>query len=141
MTILTLENLIKQQSIANKRVLIRADLNVPQHKNGDISDDTRIRASLPAIQICLKAGATVLVTSHLGRPTEGEPTDSDTLAPIANRMEQLLNHPVILVKNWIDGTSNTSERKASDPVFLLENCRLNVGEKKLSFIKTFGWMV
>lgn len=130
MNILTLENLIKQQSISNQRVLIRADLNVPQHSNGDISDDTRIRASLPAIQMCLKAGARVSITSHLGRPMEGVPTDADSLAPVAKRMEQLLGHPVCLVKNWVDGIAADLQNANKNPVLLLENCRLNVGEKK-----------
>ena len=108
-----------------KRVFIRADLNVPQDDNGNITEDTRIRASLPCIQMALDAGAAVMVTSHLGRPTEGEFKPEDSLSPVAARLSELLGRDVQLVSNWVDGVD-------VDPgqVVLLENCRLNVGEKK-----------
>ncbi|MBY0341096.1 MAG: phosphoglycerate kinase [Rhodocyclaceae bacterium] len=111
--------------VAGKRVFIRADLNVPQDDNGEITDDTRIRAALPGIEYALRNGAAVMVTSHLGRPTEGELRSEDTLAPIAKRMGQLLDHPVRLVQDWVDGV----DVKAGE-VVLLENCRVNKGEKK-----------
>ena len=111
--------------VAGKRVFIRADLNVPQDDNGEITDDTRIRAALPGIEYALKNGAAVMVTSHLGRPTEGELRSEDTMAPIAKRMSQLLDHPVRLVQDWVDGV----DVKAGE-VVLLENCRVNKGEKK-----------
>jgi len=111
--------------LAGKRVFIRADLNVPQDDNGNITDDTRIRASLPAIQQALKAGAAVLVTSHLGRPTEGELKMEDSLAPVAQRLGELLGMPVALRRDWIDGISTPP-----GSVLLLENCRCNKGEKK-----------
>ncbi len=109
----------------DKRVFIRADLNVPQDDNGNITEDTRIRASLPAIKMALEAGAAVMVTSHLGRPTEGEFKPADSLAPVAARLSELLGQPVKLVANWVDGVE-----VAAGEVVLLENCRLNVGEKK-----------
>ncbi len=112
--------------LAGQRVFIRADLNVPQDDTGAITDDTRIRASVPAIQAALKAGAAVMVTSHLGRPTEGELRAEDSLAPVAERMEALLGQPVRLVAHWIDGGF---ELKPGE-VILLENCRVNKGEKK-----------
>ena len=111
-----------------KRVFIRADLNVPQDDAGRITEDTRIRASLPAIQMALDAGAAVMVTSHLGRPTEGAFKPEDSLAPVAARLGELLDRPVRLVANWIDGDFSV----APGEVVLLENCRLNVGEKKNS---------
>ncbi|WP_382322570.1 phosphoglycerate kinase [Hydrogenophaga sp. UC242_53] len=111
-----------------KRIFIRADLNVPQDGAGRITEDTRIRASLPAIQLALDAGAAVMVTSHLGRPTEGAFKPEDSLAPVAARLGELLDRPVRLVANWIDGDFSV----APGEVVLLENCRLNVGEKKNS---------
>ena len=108
-----------------KRVFIRADLNVPQDDAGSITDDTRIRASLPGIRLALDAGAAVMVTSHLGRPTEGEVKPADSLAPVARRLSELLGRPVPLVANWIDGV-----KVAPGEVVLLENCRCNKGEKK-----------
>lgn len=111
--------------LRNKRVLIRADLNVPQDDSGAITDDTRIRASLPCIEMALKAGAAVMVTSHLGRPTEGELKPEDSLAPIAARLGELLRRDVPLKQNWLDGVS-----VAPGSVVLLENCRVNKGEKK-----------
>jgi phosphoglycerate kinase len=112
--------------LAGKRVFIRADLNVPQDDSRAITDDTRIRASLPAIRHCLEAGAAVMVTSHLGRPTEGELKPDDSLAPIAARMSELLGRPVPLEANWVDGAFTVQPGE----VLLLENCRCNKGEKK-----------
>jgi phosphoglycerate kinase len=109
-----------------KRVFIRADLNVPQNDAGEITEDTRIRASIPAIRMGLDAGAAVMVTSHLGRPTEGEFKPEDSLAPVAARLSELLGQQVRLVANWVDGGFAV----APGEVVLLENCRLNVGEKK-----------
>ena len=111
--------------LANKRVFIRADLNVPQDDAGNITEDTRIRASVPAIQHALKAGAAVMVTSHLGRPTEGELKPEDSLAPVAKRMSEVLNRPVRLITHWLDGV----DVKPGE-VVMLENCRVNRGEKK-----------
>src|SRR6476661_395242 len=113
--------------LAGKRVFIRADLNVPQDDAGNITEDTRIRASVPAIQQALQAGAAVMVTSHLGRPTEGEFKPADSLAPIATRLSELLGLPVELKQNWVDGVD-----VAPGQVVLLENCRVNKGEKKNS---------
>ena len=125
MNILRLEDLVSQGKVANQRVFIRADLNVPQDDAGNITEDTRVRASVPAIEMALKAGAAVMVTSHLGRPTEGEFKPEDSLAPVAKRLGELLGRDVKLVSNWVDGvTVNPGE------VVLLENCRLNKGEKK-----------
>ena len=111
--------------VKNQRVFIRADLNVPQDDAGNITDDTRIRASMPAIEFALKCGAAVMVTSHLGRPTEGAFKANDSLAPIAKRMGELLGRVVALKANWVDGVE-----VAPGEVVLLENCRVNVGEKK-----------
>jgi phosphoglycerate kinase len=111
--------------LRGKRVFIRADLNVPQDDAGNITDDTRIRASVPAIRHALQAGAAVMVTSHLGRPKEGEFKPEDSLAPVAARLTQLLGRPVPLKSGWIEGVNvNPGE------VVLLENCRVNKGEKK-----------
>ena len=112
--------------LASRRVFIRADLNVPQDDAGRITDDTRIRASVPAIRHCLDAGAAVMVTSHLGRPTEGALTPEESLAPVARRLAELLGAPVPLVTDWVDGGFEV----APGSVVLLENCRGNVGEKK-----------
>ncbi len=112
--------------LAGKRVLIRADLNVPQDDAGAITDDTRIRASIPAIEFALKQGAAVMVTSHLGRPTEGEFKPEDSLAPIAARMAQILGRKVPLIANWVEGGFSV----APGEIVLLENCRVNRGEKK-----------
>jgi phosphoglycerate kinase len=109
-----------------KRVFIRADLNVPQDASGAITEDTRIRASVPCIRLALDAGAAVMVTSHLGRPTEGEFKPEDSLAPVAVRLAELLGQPVRLVAHWVDGGFDLKPGE----VVLLENCRLNVGEKK-----------
>ncbi len=113
--------------LSGKRVFIRADLNVPQDDAGAITDDTRIRASVPGIELALKAGARVMVTSHLGRPTEGELKPEDSLAPIAERLSQLLGRPVALRRDWIDAGEVAP---ATGEVVLLENCRCNKGEKK-----------
>ncbi len=115
--------------LANQRVFIRADLNVPQDVQGRITDDTRIRASVPAIQQALAAGAAVMVTSHLGRPTEGQLRPQDSLAPVAERLAQLLDRRVPLVQNWIDDVAWQSSLDPEE-VVLLENCRVNRGEKK-----------
>jgi phosphoglycerate kinase len=111
----------------NKRVFIRADLNVPQNDAGAISDDTRIRASLPAIEYALKAGARLMVTSHMGRPIEGELRPQDSLLPVAERMAKLLGRPVPLIQHWIDAGELAP---APGELVLLENCRVNKGEKK-----------
>ncbi|MCY0857850.1 phosphoglycerate kinase [Cupriavidus sp. D39] len=130
-SVLRLSDLISQGKIAGKRVFIRADLNVPQDDAGQITEDTRIRASVPAIEACLQAGAAVMVTSHLGRPTEGEFKPEDSLAPVAMRLSELLGKPVKLVQNWVDGNGDVSAVKPGE-VVLLENCRVNKGEKKNS---------
>jgi len=121
MTILRMTDI----DLRGKRVFIRADLNVPQDDAGKITDDTRIRASVPAIRHALDAGAAVMVTSHLGRPTEGEFKPKDSLVPVAKRLSELLGTPVPLRTNWVDGV----DVKAGE-VVLLENCRVNKGEKK-----------
>ena len=112
--------------VRGKKVFIRADLNVPQDEAGNIVEDTRIRASIPSIQYCLEGGAAVMVTSHLGRPTEGEVRAEDTLMPVAVRLGQLLGKPVRLVTDWVDGGFGVEPGQ----VVLLENCRCNPGEKK-----------
>jgi len=117
--------------IAGKRVFIRADLNVPQDAELNITDDTRIRASLPCIRQALDAGARVMVTSHLGRPKEGVWNEKESLAPIALRLSQLLNTQVPLIRDWTDG-GRWLEALAPGHVVLLENCRFNVGEKENS---------
>ncbi|HEY2862607.1 MAG TPA: phosphoglycerate kinase [Casimicrobiaceae bacterium] len=115
--------------IAGKRVFIRSDLNVPLDAQGAISDDTRIRASVPAIQDALSRGAAVMVTSHLGRPSEGRFSAADSLAPVARRLAELLARPVPLVADWADGGPWHQTLRPGDLV-LLENCRFNIGEKK-----------
>ena len=111
--------------LAGKRVFMRADLNVPQDDAGAITDDTRIRASLPAIRMALDSGAAVMVTSHLGRPTEGEVKPEDSLAPVATRLAELLGRPVPLLQDWVGGVV-----VRPGELVLLENCRCNRGEKK-----------
>jgi phosphoglycerate kinase len=123
--VLRLADLAARGELKNKRVFIRADLNVPQDDSGNITEDTRVRASVPAIEMALKAGAAVMVTSHLGRPTEGEFKAADSLAPVAKRLSELLNLPVTLKADWLDGVE-----VAPGQVVLLENCRVNKGEKK-----------
>src|SRR6185436_3662828 len=105
MNVLRFADLCAQGRVAGKRVFIRADLNVPQDDAGRITEDTRIRASIPCIRMALDAGAAVMVTSHLGRPTEGEMKPEDSLAPVAERMSELLGRPVPVVANWVDGVS------------------------------------
>ena len=112
--------------VRGKRVFIRSDLNVPQDDSGAISDDTRIRASIPAIDYARKGGAAVMVTSHLGRPTEGEVKPADSLAPIAKRLSELLGSDVRLITDWVDGGFTVLPGE----VVLLENCRANKGEKR-----------
>jgi phosphoglycerate kinase len=125
--VLRLSDLISEGKLAGKRVFIRADLNVPQDDHGNITEDTRVRASVPAIKAALDAGAAVMVTSHLGRPTEGDFKPEDSLAPVAKRLSELLGRDVPLVANWVDGVE-----VAPGNVVLLENCRVNKGEKKNS---------
>ena len=112
--------------LAGRRVFIRADLNVPQDDAGNITEDTRIRATMPGIKHALAAGAAVMVTSHLGRPTEGSLQPRDTLAPIAQRLSEMLGQPVRLIQDWVDGGFTVKPGE----VVLLENCRGNKGEKK-----------
>ena len=118
-------NRLSQQHLSGKRVFIRADLNVPQDETGTITDDSRIRASLPAIIDAQKVGAKVMVTSHLGRPTEGHPRQIESLAPIARRMGELLGREIRLIENWLQQPFAIADGE----VVLLENCRFNVGEK------------
>lgn len=125
MQFIRLSDLASHDQLRGRRVFIRADLNVPQDDVGNITDDTRIRASVPAIRQALEAGAAVMVTSHLGRPTEGEFKPEDTLAPVAGRLSALLGLPVELQQNWVDGVTI-----APGQLVLLENCRVNKGEKK-----------
>ncbi|WP_323012334.1 phosphoglycerate kinase [Castellaniella sp.] len=124
MTIQTLSDLAQAGALAGKRVFIRADLNVPL-AHGKITEDTRVRASVPAIQLALKAGAAVMITSHLGRPKEGVVNPEDSLQPVADRLSELLQQPVRLVADWVDGV-----QVQPGQVVLLENCRCNPGEKK-----------
>ena len=125
MNVIRFSDLCANGSAKGKRVFIRADLNVPQDDAGNITEDTRVRASVPAIEMALKAGAAVMVTSHLGRPTEGEFKPADSLAPVAKRLGELLGRDVPLVANWVDGVTVEPGQ-----VVLLENCRVNKGEKK-----------
>ena len=125
MNVLRFSDLCAQGKVAGQRVFIRADLNVPQDDAGNITEDTRIRASVPCIQMALQAGAAVMVTSHLGRPTEGEYKPEDSLAPVAKRLGQLLGREVPLLRDWVDGVAVQPGQ-----LVLLENCRINKGEKK-----------
>ncbi len=127
MNVLRFADLIAAGKVADQRVFIRADLNVPLNDAGQITEDTRVRASIPAIEMALKAGAAVMVTSHLGRPTEGEFKPEDSLAPVARRLGELMGREVPLVANWVDGVDVKPGQ-----VVLLENCRVNKGEKKNS---------
>ena len=124
-TVKTLAGLAQAGELKGKRVFIRADFNVPFNDAGEIAEDTRIRASVPGIQMALKAGAAVMVTSHLGRPIEGQLTPADSLAPVAKSLSALLGQEVRLIQDWLDGVT-----VAPGEVVLLENCRVNVGEKK-----------
>jgi len=137
MNVIRFSDLCANGQAAGQRVFIRADLNVPQADDGSITEDTRVRASVPCIQMALDAGAAVMVTSHLGRPTEGEFKPEDSLAPVAKRLGELLGHPyengVPLVANWAGSEGNASVAGvtvAPGQVVLLENCRVNKGEKK-----------
>jgi phosphoglycerate kinase len=125
MNVLRFSDLCSQGKARGQRVFIRADLNVPQDDAGNITEDTRIRASVPCIQMALDAGAAVMVTSHLGRPTEGEFKPEDSLAPVARRLGELLGREIPLKRDWIDGVD-----VAPGQVVMLENCRVNKGEKK-----------
>ncbi|GGH52652.1 phosphoglycerate kinase [Comamonas phosphati] len=125
MNIIRFSDLCAQGKVLGQRVFIRSDLNVPLNDAGEITEDTRVRASVPAIEMALKAGAAVMVTSHLGRPTEGEFRPEDSLAPVAKRLSELLGREVPLVANWVDGV-----KVEPGQVVLLENCRVNLGEKK-----------
>src|SRR5215208_2015443 len=125
MNVLRFSDLCAQGKVAVQRVFIRADLNVPQDDAGNITEETRIRASVPCIEMALRAGAAVMVTSHLGRPKEGEFKPEDSLAPVARRLAELLGREVPLVRDWLDGV-----QVAPGQVVLLENCRVNKGEKK-----------
>jgi phosphoglycerate kinase len=116
---------MSELDLRGKRVLIRADLNVPLDESGKVSDDTRIRASLPGIRAALDAGAAVMVTSHLGRPKEGELRPEDSLAPVAQRLGELLKRDVPVLKDWVNGVS-----VRPGELVVLENCRVNKGEKK-----------
>lgn len=125
MNVIRFSELCAQGQVAGQRVFIRADLNVPQDDAGQITEDTRIRASIPCIQMALDAGAAVMVTSHLGRPTEGEFKPSDSLAPVAQRMGELMGRDIPVLADWVDGVE-----VAPGQLVMLENCRVNKGEKK-----------
>ncbi|MDB5819924.1 MAG: phosphoglycerate kinase [Rhizobacter sp.] len=125
MNVIRFSDLCADGRVSGQRVFIRADLNVPQDDQGHITEDTRIKASVPCIEMALKAGAAVMVTSHLGRPTEGEFKPADSLAPVAKRLSELLGRDVPLLSNWVDGVT-----VAPGQLVMLENCRLNKGEKK-----------
>jgi phosphoglycerate kinase len=127
MQTLRFSDLCASGQVRGKRVFIRADLNVPQDASGTITEDTRIRASVPCIRMALDAGAAVMVTSHLGRPTEGSFQPEDSLAPVAARLGELMGRTVPVVANWTDGVAIHAGE-----LVLLENCRVNVGEKKNS---------
>ncbi len=125
MYVIRFTDLIAAGKVKGKRVFIRADLNVPQDDSGRITEDTRIRASVPCIEMALKAGAAVMVTSHLGRPTEGDFKIEDSLDPVAARLGELMGRNVPVIGNWLEGVE-----VAPGEVVMLENCRVNIGEKK-----------
>ena len=127
MNFIRFSDLCSRGKVVGQRVFIRADLNVPQDASGRITEDTRIRASIPCLQMALDAGAAVMVTSHLGRPVEGEFKPADSLAPVAKRLGELMKREIPLVSNWVDGVDIKPGQ-----LLLLENCRLNKGEKKNS---------
>ena len=127
MNFIRFSDLCASGRVAGQRVLIRADLNVPQDDQGRITEDTRIRASMPCVQMALDAGAAVMVTSHLGRPVEGQFKPADSLAPVAQRLGELMQRDIPVVANWVDGVTVLPGQ-----LVMLENCRLNVGEKKNS---------
>ncbi len=130
MEFIRFSDLCASGAVAGKRVFIRADLNVPQDDDGAITEDTRIRASVSCVQMALRAGAAVMVTSHLGRPAEGTFSAADSLAPVARRLGELLGRDVPLVSDWVDGVLLDGQALAPGQLVMLENCRLNVGEKK-----------
>lgn len=130
MNFIRFADLCAQGRVQGRRVFIRADLNVPLDEAGRITEDTRIRASVACIRMALDAGAAVMVTSHLGRPTEGELGPRDSLAPVAARLGELLGRAVPLVANWVDGVRLQGRPLAAGELVLLENCRVNPGEKK-----------
>ena len=113
--------------LKGKRVFIRADLNVPV-KDGKVTSDARINASMGTINYCLKQGGKVMVTSHLGRPEEGVWSEENSLKPIADNISERLGKPVRLVRDWVDGNFEVAEGE----LVVLENCRFNKGEKKNS---------
>ena len=125
MNFIRFSDLCASGQVAGKRVFIRADLNVPQDASGAITEDTRIRASVPCLQMALDAGAAVMVTSHLGRPTEGEFKPADSLAPVAQRLGELMQREIPVVSDWVDGVEVQPGQ-----LVMLQNCRLNKGEKK-----------
>ncbi|MFM9900855.1 MAG: phosphoglycerate kinase [Polaromonas sp.] len=127
MNFIRFSDLCASGRVAGQRVLIRADLNVPQDDQGRITEDTRIRASMPCVQMALDAGAAVMVTSHLGRPVEGQFKPADSLAPVAQRLGELMQRDIPVVADWVDGVTVQPGQ-----LVMLENCRLNVGEKKNS---------
>ena len=126
MQVQTLESLAKQGALAGKRVLIRSDLNAPRDEAGNITDETRLIASVPAIRLALDAGAAVMVMSHLGRPTEGECRPEDSLAGITVRMSELVGVPITLSRRYLEEGVQIKPGQ----VVMLENCRCNKGEKK-----------
>jgi phosphoglycerate kinase len=126
MNVIRFSDLCAQGLVRGKRVFIRADLNVPQDDAGHITEDTRIRASVPCIKMALEAGAAVMLTSHLGRPTEGEFKPEDSLGPVARRLAELLGRKVPLLRDWVEEGVDVELGE----LVLLENCRLNKGEKK-----------
>ena len=127
MNVIRFSDLCANGSAKGQRVFIRADLNVPQDEAGHITEDTRIRASIPCIQMALDAGAAVMVTSHLGRPTEGAFKPADSLAPVAQRLGELMGRQVPVLADWVGGV-----QVQPGELVMLENCRVNPGEKKNS---------
>ena len=125
MNFIRFTDLCAQGRIKGQRVFIRADLNVPQDADGQITEDTRIRASMACLQLALDSGAAVMVTSHLGRPSEGQFKAADSLAPVAKRLGELMGRDVPLLANWVDGVA-----VQPGELVMLENCRVNVGEKQ-----------
>ena len=125
MNFIRFTDLCAQGQIKGQRVFIRADLNVPQDADGNITEDTRIRASIACLQLALDSGAAVMVTSHLGRPSEGQFKAADSLAPVAKRLGELMGRDVPLLANWVDGVA-----VQPGELVMLENCRVNVGEKQ-----------
>jgi phosphoglycerate kinase len=127
MNFIRFSDLCASGRVAGQRVLIRADLNVPQDEQGRITEDTRIRASMAGLQMALDAGAAVMVTSHLGRPVEGQFQPADSLAPVAQRLGELMQREIPVLSHWVDGVTVQPGQ-----LVMLENCRLNIGEKQNS---------